>query len=132
MSLCNIDVLFVIFVIEYTLSFICSSVLFTCLHLWLHVYTVQTFHSCTNQPDGWHCLVLQTPMANMSENKGSTILTHVVCKSKYVCELRLSMHPYPENCVAIGHAVVDGVPMRLVQKLNVSTVRRKCIRTCTM
>ena len=86
----------------------------------------------SNQPDGWHCLVLQTLMANMSENKGNTILTHVVCKSKYVCELRLSMHPYLENCVAIGHAVVDGVPMRLVQKLNVSTLRRKCIRTCTI
>ena len=33
-------------------------------------------------------------------------MTHEACESKLRLVVRSSMHPYPGNCVAIGHAVV--------------------------
>ena len=43
---------------------------------------------------------------NMSKNKPNTLMTHEACESKLRSVVRSSMHPYPGNWVAIGHAVV--------------------------
>ena len=40
------------------------------------VSTVHTFNSCTSRPDVCQCLVLKTPMNNLSKNK-STVMAHV-------------------------------------------------------
>ena len=51
---------------------------------------------------GW----LYTPMDNMSENGPSTLMTHVVCKSKLLSGVWSSTHPYLGTWVAIGRAEV--------------------------
>ena len=67
---------------------------------------VQTYTSCTSRPDVCQCLVVQTPMHNMSRNIPTTSMTHVACESKLRLVVMSSMHPCPGNWVAIGHAVV--------------------------
>ena len=44
--------------------------------------TVQIFKFCTSRPDVCQCLVVNTPMDNMTENKKNTSMTHVACASK--------------------------------------------------
>ena len=44
-------------------------------------------------------------MDNMLK-KQNTLMTHEACESKLRSVVRSSMHPYPGNWVAIGHAVV--------------------------
>ena len=53
---------------------------------WL-IYTVQTFNSCTSQPDVCQCLVEQPPKDNTSKNKPSIWITHIA----YISKLRLVM-----------------------------------------
>ena len=64
--------------------------------------TVRTFNSCTSRPEVCQCLVIQTPMDNMSKNKSSTSQAHVACASKLCSFVRSSM---PRR-VAVGCAVV--------------------------
>ena len=52
------------------------------------------------------CMVVHTPMDNMSKNKPSTYMTHVACESKMRSVVRLSMHPHSANWVVIKRAVV--------------------------
>ena len=68
--------------------------------------TVKPFDSCTSRPDVCQCLVVHTPMHNMSNEKPSISMTHVACKSKFSSVVRPYMHPCPGNWVAIGRAVV--------------------------
>ena len=69
-------------------------------------HKVQTFNSCTSQPDVCQCLVEQTPLDNMSKNKPCTSMAHIACESKLPSVLRSSMHSCSGNWVAIGCAVV--------------------------
>ena len=69
-------------------------------------HTVLTSNSCTSRPDGRQCLVVQTPLHNISKHKPSTSTTHVACESELRSVVRSSMHPCPENWVTIGRAVV--------------------------
>ena len=50
-------------------------------------------NSCSNQADVCKCLVVQTPMDNMSKSKlhVRTSLTHVACDSKLLSVVRSSM-----------------------------------------
>ena len=66
--------------------------------------TVQEFNSCTSQLDVCQCLVVQTPMDNMSNNKPSISITNVACESKLRSVVMSSMLPYPGNWGAIGRA----------------------------
>ena len=68
--------------------------------------TVLTINSCTSRPDVRHCLVVQTPMDNMSKNMPSTPMAHVACRSKLCLVVRSSMPPCLKNWVAIRRAVV--------------------------
>ena len=68
--------------------------------------TVQTLYSCTSRPDSCQCLVVKTPMDDMSKNKPSTAMTHVACESKLLSVVMSSIHPCIVNWVAIGRAVV--------------------------
>ena len=68
--------------------------------------TVQTFNSCTSRPDVCYCLVVQTPIDNMSKNKLSTSMAHIACESKLHWVLRSSIHPCPVNWVATKRTVV--------------------------
>ena len=77
------------------------------LFFFISSHTVQTFNSCTSRPDVCQCLVVQTPMDNMSKiNKPSTSMAHVNFKPKLLSVVRSSMHPYSGNWVSMGHAVV--------------------------
>ena len=51
-------------------------------------------------------------------------MTHIACETKLLSVVRSSIHSWPGNLVAIGHAVVyyARLPMHLVQELNVGTV----------
>ena len=71
-----------------------------------YIYTVMTFNFCTSQADVCHCLVVQTPMDDISKNKQSIAITHSACKSKLRIVGRSFMHPCPGNQVAIGSAFV--------------------------
>ena len=72
--------------------------------------TVQTFHSCTNQPDVCQCLVVQTLMGNMSKWKPRTAMTHVhvhaACKQKPHSVVRSSKHQCQGNWVSTRRVVV--------------------------
>ena len=57
---------------------------------WL-IYTVQTFNSCTSQPDVCQCLVKQTHKDNTSKNKPSIWITHIAYISKLRLVVRSSM-----------------------------------------
>ena len=71
---------------------------------------------CTN--------TVETPMDYMSKNMPSTSMTHVACESKLRSVVTSSMHPWPGNCWQSGvrPRIMPGMPMRLVQKLNVDIV----------
>ena len=72
------------------------------------VSTGQTFNSCTSRPDICQCLVVQTPMDNMSKYKPSIPMTHIACKAKLLSVVRfrdLWSHPWPGNWVAIGRTL---------------------------
>ena len=71
-----------------------------------HTHTVQTFDSHNSRPDVCQCLVVQTPMDNVSRKNKCTSMTHVPCESELGSVVRSSMHPYPGNLVAIGRADV--------------------------
>ena len=47
---------------------------------YIKLYTVQASNSCTSQLDVSQCLVVQTPLDNMSRNKPSTPMIHVGCE----------------------------------------------------
>ena len=47
------------------------------------------------------------PWITCRKNKPSTSMTHVACESKLHSFVRLPMHPWPGNWVAIGHVVVN-------------------------
>ena len=55
--------------------------------------TVQTFTSCTSQPEVCQCLVVQIPIENMSKHKSSTPMTHVACESELRSVVRSFIHP---------------------------------------
>ena len=57
-------------------------------------------------PDVCQCLVVQTPMDDLSKNKPSTSMIHTACKSKLCTVVWSQMHPCSGNWVAIRHAVV--------------------------
>ena len=57
--------------------------------------TVQTFNSCISRPHVCQCLVVYTPLDNMSKNKPSTSML-----------MMTFMYPCPGNWMAIGPAVV--------------------------
>ena len=84
----------------------CLPLLFHFLLLKINVgqITEQTFSSCTSQPDVFQCLVVQTPVDNIS--RPSTTMTNVACESKLRPIVRSSMHPCPGNWVVIGRVVV--------------------------
>ena len=69
--------------------------------------TVRTFYSCTNRPDPCLCLVVQTPLYDMSKYIPSRSMTDDTCESKLRSIVRLSMHPCPGNWVTIGCAVMS-------------------------
>ena len=69
-------------------------------------YTVHTLNSRTSRPVVSQCLVVQTPMGNLSKNMLSTSMPHVACKSKLRSFVRSSVHPCPGNWVAIERLVV--------------------------
>ena len=77
--------------------------------------TVQTFNSCTSRLDVCQCLVVQTPMNNVS---------HVVCESKIRLVLRSSCIYAKDTGGQSGvwSCVMPGQPTHLVQELNVGTV----------
>ena len=58
---------------------------------------VQTFNSFTGRSDVCQCLIVQTPMGNMSKNKLNTSMinvhVHVACESKLGSVVRSSMRP---------------------------------------
>ena len=89
-------------------------------------YTVQTFNSCTSRLDISQCIVVQTPLNNVSKNKPDTSMTHVAYESKVHLIVRSSMHPWPRNWVTTGRVVVYHARAAragpFVQELNVSTV----------
>ena len=66
---------------------------------------MQTFNSYISRPDVCQCLVVKTLVDNMSKNKPSTSMTHVVFETKLRPVVRSSMHPCPGNWVAIGRVV---------------------------
>ena len=88
--------------------------------------TVQTFNSCTSQPDVCQYLVVQSPMDNMSKNKPSTSMTHVACKSKLRSVVRSGhpcIHAQETGCqLGVQSCIMPGLPMHFVQELNVGTV----------
>ena len=61
----------------------------------LKLRTVQTFDSCTSRLDLCYCLVVQTPLDNMSKNKPSTSMANITCESKLRSVLRSCIHPCP-------------------------------------
>ena len=65
--------------------------------------TVQTFNSCTSQPDVFHCLVVKTQ--HVKKYKPCTSMTHVANEPKLRSIVRSSMHPCQEK---IGGNRVSG------------------------
>ena len=61
--------------------------------LGLQISTVQAFNSYSSRLDICQCLVVQTPMDNMSKNMSSSFLSHVACEYKLWSIVRSSMHP---------------------------------------
>ena len=82
---------------------------------------VQISNSCTSRPDVCQCLVVQTPIDNMSKNRPRTSNGPSSLRS-YV---RSSMHLCPENWVAIGHEVENYA--RDAQAFSVGIKCRHCI-----
>ena len=72
----------------------------------LQICAVLAFNSCTSRRDVCHCLVVQTPMDNMSKNMPSSSMAHVAFRSKLCSVVRSSMPPYLRNWVAIRRVVV--------------------------
>ena len=113
---------------EYISSFKREVLSSACVNMCVHMYTVQKLNSCTSRPDACQCLLVQTPMDNMS--KGSSRI-----KATFSCEVRDPWsHPCEESWEAIRCAVVymPGLPTHLVQKLNTGTVLSSftCEQTC--
>ena len=75
-------------------------------YTFVHTYNLQTFNSSTSRPDVWQCLIVHTPMDNMSTNKPNTSMAHIACESKPPSVLRSSIHSYSGNWVLIGCPVV--------------------------
>ena len=68
--------------------------------------TVLTFYSCTSRPDVYHRLVTNAFGHKCQRNKPSTPISHVSSGLKPHSVVRSSLHPCPDNRVAIGRAVV--------------------------
>ena len=65
------------------------------------------FNSCTNRPDVSQCLIVQTFMDRLSNDKlSSLIMTQVTGESKPRSVVNSSMHPHLGNWMAIRRAVV--------------------------
>ena len=71
------------------------------MYVCMYVCTAQTFNSCTSRPYVCQCLVVHTPMDNMSD-------TH----AKHINALRSS----------VVRLSMPGLPRQLVKELNVGTV----------
>ena len=74
------------------------------------IYTVQMFNSCTSSPDVCPCLVVQKPMDNMSKNKPSTSMTHLVRESKPCSVVRSSVL----RKLGVRSCILPGLSTRLV------------------
>ena len=93
-----------------------------------HIRTIQAFNSCISRPDVWQCLVVKTPIDNMSKNRPCTSMAYVACESKLRSVGNSSMHPCPENWVEIGRA--DVYCATAVQAVCAGTKCRHCIYVC--
>ena len=80
---------------------------------------VQTFNSHTSKLDICQCLVVQTPMDNVSKDKLNTSMTHV---AMFSCEvIHASMPRKLGGSQVCGCVFFPALPTHLVQELNVST-----------
>ena len=102
------------------------------LHQTLYSYerrhdTVQIFNSCTSQPDVCQCLVVQTPMKNMSRNKPNTSMKHVACELKLGSVVRSYIRPCQGKLGrgAIRRAVVDSA--RAAHAFSAGIKSRHCM-----
>ena len=86
-------------------------------------HTVQTFHLCTSRLDVLQCLVVPTPMDNMSKNKPSISMSHVAYELKLRSAVRSSMEP-------IGCAVVYYAPAAHASSARIRC--RHCIGTSSL
>ena len=80
------------------------------MHTYIHsnIHTVQTFNSCTSRPDVCQCLVVQSPIDNMSNNRPSTSMTHV---ATFICEdIHASMPRKRGGNRACGRVLCPGCP----------------------
>ena len=91
---------------------------------WVKVCTVQAFISCTSRPDVFQCLVVQTPMENMSKIRQAQQRPTYIANQSCV---QLWGHP----CIhaqetgwqsGARSCIMPGLPTHLVQELNVGTV----------
>ena len=85
----------------------------------LLIPTVQTLNSCTSHPDVCHCLVVQTPMDNISRYQWTTLLAN----QSYV-------QSWGHSCIhaqetkwqsVVRSCIMPGLPIHLMQELNVVT-----------
>ena len=98
-------------------------ILCCCEDQWFNMFGVQTFNSCTSRPG-----VRTSDSAQVYrhvKNMPSTPMNHVTCISKLRSVVRF-IHSYMPRKLAgnraFGRVFVRGLPMHLVQELNVSSV----------
>ena len=68
--------------------------------------TVQTFNFCTSRPDVRQCLVVKHTWLTCQKNKPNHINDPRSLQIEVRSAVSSSMHPWPENWMAIGRAVV--------------------------
>ena len=86
-------------------------------------HKIKTFNSCMSRSDVCQCLVVQTPLDNMSKNKPSISMSQIASESESRSVVRSSMHLWLGKLVQ--SCFVPGLPSHLVQELNDGTVRGK-------
>ena len=72
-------------------------------------------------------MVVPTAMNDMLENKPSTSMAHVACESKLRSLVRSTKHPYPEQWMAIGPAVVNMYYAGAALAFTAGIKRRQCM-----
>ena len=80
-----------------------------------HTFTVQAFNSCTSRQHVCQCLVVQTPMNNISKKKPSTSMALEDMFSS-------SIHAQETLQSGVWSCILFRLPAHLVQILNVGTV----------
>ena len=91
------------------------------------LHTAQTFNPCTSRPDVFHCLVVETSMANTAKIQAKHTIDprSLRAKATFNCQVIHASMPRKNRWQSgVWSCNMPGLPTHLVQEFNVCIVIR--------